>query len=352
MSGPDIQESGENSPDETGTISEDLKIAISALAMFFIILHIIFPQRVDTVVIALLLILISPWILPYVKSIPTPFGPIEPREVKKAEKKVETVKISKPEVEARMKDPSRVSLRSQFEDILREDPRLALASLRIKFAESLKKLASEKNLIMPRKPVSTTLLLNTLYKSGVIDRNAYDSFTMINNISNKAVYGARVDYDTAERIIEISDPLLEYLNIQREYRPLRTKYPAYREDNIEGKFKRATLGECIKFTTDKLKKVIEQTGINSLGICTSDYYEECFSRLIKGEFRAILFTQIYPVPSVSENAFNAMKNLDLIVVLGDFPSELSNLAHVVIPRSQEKDFWIGISKKLMETTHS
>jgi hypothetical protein len=88
-------------------IPENTKEVISALAIALIILHIIFPQRVGIVVVALLIILIAPWILPYVKSLPTPFGPIELR----------TECIPKEYVEDKVKELYQVEFKSKGEEL-------------------------------------------------------------------------------------------------------------------------------------------------------------------------------------------------------------------------------------------
>jgi anaerobic selenocysteine-containing dehydrogenase len=53
--------------------------------------------------------------------------------------------------------------------------------------------------------------------------------------------------------------------IQHAYNPLRYKYPAIREDNVNGKFKRATWDEALDFVADRLKYIREKWGAHTVG---------------------------------------------------------------------------------------
>ena len=187
-----------------------LSILISIICGALIIIHAIFPQfLIDTITIALVVILIVPWILPYVSTLKLPGGTevIFKEEVQRLERLSEKSEITKVEVD-------HLTPISEVEptrwDLFKFDPNLALASLRIDIEKILREISSQKNLPVERTPLR--IILTNLHLKEIIGHSEFETLNLIIDICNKAVHAENVDASTASRILDIGESTIKYLN--------------------------------------------------------------------------------------------------------------------------------------------
>ena len=184
-----------------------LSALVTLLCGFLIIMHAVYPQyAIDTTTIALIIILIFPWILPYIKKIKFPGGELTFRdELPRLERAFEKSKIFRVSALAPSPEPLRLSL-------LRADPNLALASLRIEIERRLREIARKRNLRVADERVSLRRVLNTLHSEKVIASSEYKTLNLIIDVCNKAVHAEKVDMAAASQIVNIGESALLYLD--------------------------------------------------------------------------------------------------------------------------------------------
>lgn len=185
-----------------------LSALVTLLCGFLIIMHAVYPQfAIDTTTIALITILIFPWILPYIKKIKLPGGTelTFRDELQLLERAFEKSKIFRVSALAPSPEPLRLSL-------LRADPNLALAYLRIEIERRLREIARKRNLRVADERVSLRRVLNTLHSEKVIASSEYKTLNLIIDVCNKAVHAEKVDMAAASQIVNIGESALLYLD--------------------------------------------------------------------------------------------------------------------------------------------
>jgi len=195
-------------------ITQDLRIVsfgISLLCLFLIIIHAVFPQfSIDTTTVALIVILIFPWLLPYIKTAKLPGGiEITTREIQQLEEV--TTRSAIGAIPAAMRAPIRGRKPpSMYLMLFKSDPNLALASLRLDIERKLRKIASSRELDVTRLPLRQ--ILNILHAKEIIGSSEFASLDMIINVCNKAVHAEKVDSALALKILDIGELALQYLS--------------------------------------------------------------------------------------------------------------------------------------------
>ena len=196
-----------------------VSIGISLLCVFLIILHAIFPEiSIDTTTIALIVILIFPWLLPYIKTAKLPGGfEVTTRDVLQLEEitrrsAIGTVPVAMraPEVMRERARPLLTLSQARRYMLLRTDPNLALASLRLDIENMLKELGAKKELRVERQPLWR--VLNSLLQKKIIGSSEYESLRRIISICNSAVHAEKIDSALASRVLVIGDLALQYLD--------------------------------------------------------------------------------------------------------------------------------------------
>ena len=182
--------------------------AISGVALLLIYAHAISRLTIDLTTVALLLILISPWLFPFVKQVSFPGGGgIVTRDVEALEKASGEISSRTPlSVRARTRVPQQVG---QAYMIVDEDPNLALASIHIALEQTSRDLANKRNMD-GKYPVSK--LVRLLSSRGVIPDDLIEPMYGINKICNRTLHQADVDRDTARRVIGASESVFQELN--------------------------------------------------------------------------------------------------------------------------------------------
>ena len=196
-----------------------VSIGISLLCIFLIIIHAIFPEAaIDTTTVALIIILIFPWLLPYIKTAKLPGGiEITTREVQQLEDVTRRSAIGT--IPIAIREPSRIvpppppsqPTRSM---LFKVDPNLALASLRIDIERKLREIALRRGVNVERLPLGQAL--NILHLREIIGSSEFESLRMIINVCNKAVHAEKVDPALALRVLDVGDLALQYLDSKIE----------------------------------------------------------------------------------------------------------------------------------------
>jgi len=212
----------ENTAKETKiTMPRNLKlvsIGISLLCIVLIIIHATFPQfSIDTTTLALIVILIFPWLLPYIKTVKLPGGiEITPREVQQLievslRSAIGTIPVMMPPPRPRGPQPSPPTPSQPTRRMLfKADPNLALASLRLDIERKLREIATNRQLDVERLPLWQ--VLNVLHAKEIMGSSEFKSLKMIITVCNKAVHAEKVDPALALKVLDIGDLALQYLD--------------------------------------------------------------------------------------------------------------------------------------------
>lgn len=202
----------ENESEQTIIFPDKLKyiaLVISFICFWFIVFHILFPDlSIDTITIILILIMIFPWLYPYVKSISLPGGwGVEFRDaVKHLEETADESNI--------MKDRDRKKIREEIEpiklDLLRIDPIIAFASLRSDLERKISEILNLKNIELPT--YSIHLLLSSLFFRDIISSSDYQTINEIIKICNQVIHGRKIDISVAIRVYYIGQATLTFLD--------------------------------------------------------------------------------------------------------------------------------------------
>lgn len=186
-----------------------IALVISFICLWFIVFHILFPDlSIDATTITLILIMIFPWLYPYVKSIKLPGGGgIEFRHnVKLLEETANESNI--------MKYRDRKKIREEIEpiklDLLRIEPIMAFASLRSDLERKIREILNLKNIDLPTYNIN--LLLASLFFRDIISSSDYETINMIIKICNQVIHGRKIDTSIAIRFYYIGQATLKFLD--------------------------------------------------------------------------------------------------------------------------------------------
>ena len=188
-----------------------ISISLSSLCGILIILHAIYPQySIDTTTIALIIILIFPWLLPYIKTLKLPGGTEltfrdEVKELERLAEKSEISRVTVPSPPVLLAVPSRSQL-------LVIDPNLALASLRIEIERKLRDIAGQKEMKVADQRISLGRVLHKLNSSGIIPTNEFKILNMIIDACNRAVHAEKVNLETAAKVLYLGESTILYLD--------------------------------------------------------------------------------------------------------------------------------------------
>ena len=193
-----------------------LSTVVSVICISLIILHAIFPKApVDTTTVALLVILIFPWLLPYVKTIKLPGGTeidfkddvqkLESLSQKSSGIPSKPMRVLTSRLTPSPSSPSRLEL-------LQTDPNLALASLRIEVETKLREIAAKKKLSVTDERTPLRQVLYALHSQKTIRSPEFDMLNIIIDACNRAVHAEKIDTATASEIVSIGESAILYLD--------------------------------------------------------------------------------------------------------------------------------------------
>ena len=187
------------------------KYLISIFCLILIIIHAIFPEyAIDNITIALIIIILFPWLIPYLASIKFPGGPeiFFKEEAQRLEKLSEKSQLISDM--ALLQEPIPDEIEPTRQDLLRFDPNLALASLRIDIEKKVKQIAKQKDIFINRKSLGA--ILKTLHTNEIIESSEYDTLLSVIDICNKAVHAERIDHFVASKVLDVGELALLYLS--------------------------------------------------------------------------------------------------------------------------------------------
>ncbi len=114
----------------------------------------------------------------------------------------------------------------RIRDLLRDDPRLALAKVRIELEEALKRLYSTSAASEPDwRRLSLSRLVDRLVRQEVLSGSVAGALREVIGLANRAVHGQRVESGAAEQLALLGVRLireLQQLSIERVLRPVDT----------------------------------------------------------------------------------------------------------------------------------
>ena len=178
--------------------------------LILIIIHAIFPEfAIDNITIALIIIILFPWLIPYLSKAKFPGG--FEFDFREESQRLEEISERSPQISdimAHLREdmPSEMATR---QDLFRFDPNLALASLRIDIEKRVKEIASQRDIPIYRKSLGA--ILTKLSNNDIIGSSEYDTLLSVISICNKAVHAEKIDHSAASKILEIGELALYYL---------------------------------------------------------------------------------------------------------------------------------------------
>lgn len=292
-----VPEADRSTKHEEGNIMPLSIHLISIFCLMLIIIHAIFPEyAIDNITLALIIMILIPRLAPsiimiipglarYLKSIKILGIELEIREkiehlegsiiisegIETVQQIEELARVS-PEISEVAVIQSRDTLpewpASTRQDLLRTDPTLALASLRIEIEKKLKKIARQEDIFINRK--SLAVILKGLYTNEIISSSIYSTLRSVIDICNKAVHAEKVDHSAASRIIDIGESALLYLS-SIQYKPAypvdRWEFLWFRYTQISekpwGDFISRSYVDGIDFDYDWKEGIVENSGLSN-----------------------------------------------------------------------------------------
>jgi len=194
------------------------QIALSVAILALIILHVVLPKlAIDSITVTFLVLLLIVWVLPWIKSFKIPGGTeIQMREVEKAQES-----LAKVDLPRRPQPPTNLTItaidgveldKSSLRDqLLDQDPNLALASLRIEIEKRLRELAAKRGIFV-QKIAGVMQVTQILRQRGALDPKLDSSLLEIIALCNRAVHGAMVETEVARRTVALGEDLLSVLD--------------------------------------------------------------------------------------------------------------------------------------------
>lgn len=181
-----------------------VSVIISLVAGLFLLAHFFVPNvEIDAIAIALLILVIAPWLAPILKSVELPGGvKIEFKELKKVEKSAAEAGL--------LKMPSEKKEELAYLSVAQQDPNLALAGLRIEIERRLRAIARACGLNAERWSIGQ--LLRHLRISEAISQEESAILNDLVGLLSEAVHGAKVDPRIAEWAIDVGPSLLAALD--------------------------------------------------------------------------------------------------------------------------------------------
>jgi hypothetical protein len=179
-----------------------LRVTISVVAVVLALGHLLRPDvTVDVPTLILLVIALLPWTAPLLKSVELPGGwKFEMRALERAGARAESAGLLTDQ------PPGRPSREYSFVLVAREDPRLALAGLRIELEQQLLRLAQARGIDLERASVGT--LIRALSERDLLNPDEQAVLQDMVRLLNAAVHGGPVDRRAADWAIDVGPRLL------------------------------------------------------------------------------------------------------------------------------------------------
>ena len=189
-----------------------LAIVISSICVPLIVIHTLNSQfRIDLATIGLVVILILPWLLPFIRTTRlSGEAKITLDDVKRLEEVLNQSRILDLSKAISKTQPELQPVRDEiWWSIVEYDPQLALASLRVDIEAILTKLARWLNIW---KLEGAEKMLEALRSQEIIGQREADSVREIIHYCNKVVRGGEINKVNARRILDLGDEAISYLD--------------------------------------------------------------------------------------------------------------------------------------------
>ncbi len=180
----------------------------SGVSVGLLIIHMVdHKATIDYISVALLVLAGLPWILPLLRHLELPGG--IKMDLKEGVEEVQQLAkqegfIDSASVESIVQGPDDLV----YEQLLKQDPNLALAAMRLNLERQLTSLLVDKTNIQF---AGIGRILEMLRQRGTISQSEYVVIQHIVPVLNKAVHGSTIDPHSARRIISIGLQLMHSL---------------------------------------------------------------------------------------------------------------------------------------------
>lgn len=185
-----------------------LQYGVTLCALLIALAHIIWPSlTIDAITVTLIFIALVPWLAPLFKSLELPGGwKIEFQDLERARTKADKAGL----LTAAPRNES--ERQYSFQLVAQEDPKLALAGLRIEIEKRLNEIA-ESNGINAGK-VGVGRLLRTLGERELLSQEQRSVLSDMVGLLNAAVHGGEIDNRAAEWALDVGPRLVSALEIK------------------------------------------------------------------------------------------------------------------------------------------
>lgn len=182
-----------------------LQVVITVSALLIALVHVAWPDlTVDAITLALFAIAIAPWLAPLFEYLEFPGGwKVGLRDLERTANEMNKAGLLAPA----SKGPKPVHA---FLSVAQQDPKLALAGLRIEIEQRLLKLAESHGLGGRRMGIGG--LLRLLAKEDLLTSQERTVLADMVGLLNSAVHGARVDAQATDWALEVGPRILEALD--------------------------------------------------------------------------------------------------------------------------------------------
>jgi hypothetical protein len=182
-----------------------LQYGITSCAILVALAHIIWPKlTIDAITVTLIFIALVPWLAPLFKSLELPGGlKIEFQDFERARTNADKAGL--------LSESSKIESerRYSFQLVAKEDPKLALAGLRIEIEKRLTEIAESNNIRTEK--VGVGRLLKILGERQSLSQEERSVLADMVGLLNAAVHGGEIDGRAAEWALDVGPRLLRAL---------------------------------------------------------------------------------------------------------------------------------------------
>jgi hypothetical protein len=182
-----------------------LRYSITVGALMIAVVHLIWPSlKIDAIAMSCLLIAIVPWLALLFKAVELPGGwKFEFKELERASNKADKAGLL---AKSRLLTPTKSY---SFQIVANQDPKLALAGLRIEIEKRLTEMAESSGVQLNKASVGK--LLRILGDNGYLTQEQRSVLADMVGTLNAAVHGGDIDERAAEWALDVGPRLLDSL---------------------------------------------------------------------------------------------------------------------------------------------
>lgn len=188
-----------------------LQYGITLSALLVAVAHVIWPKlTIDAITVTILFIALVPWLAPLFKSLEFPGGwKIEFQDFERARTNADKVGLLAESAQIQPKKEY------SFQLVAKEDPKLALAGLRIEIEKRLTEIAESKDIRTEK--VGVGRLLRVLGERELLSKEQRFVLSDMVGLLNAAVHGGEIDDRAAEWALDVGPRLLNTLEAKTKF---------------------------------------------------------------------------------------------------------------------------------------